>query len=474
MERRLRVMSALALVVVAGSAHAQTAPDTSAAFVAAPAAVVPLTLPDAVRLALLRSPDLERAGYTVAQRALDVREAEAAGDPALSVSVGPTLRLSRTYGTNFFGIPQPGDSLGAVTLGVGNRVVFGVSAGVNLDLPILDGGVRRANREAAARILDAARLDLSRTAEDVARLAAAQYVQALQSDALVSVEDTSLAADRALLRRVQAEYDVGNRDIGDVLQQQAAIAQGEVRLATVRRNAAVARLGLRQSLRLPPGTELALDPSAAGDIPLPSLDVPALVARAFRERTDLTAQAVRIEAARFDVRAARAGRAPNLSLGAQAGTSYSSFDDNRGAFGQVFDVNPNSSVGLTLAVPILDRGRTRRAVERAEVAVADNGAFLEQRQLQVASDVETAVLDVVAAQARLDASEAGVAAARQALAANEARYRVGAGVFLDVLDARRQLVRAASDAATARFDLLLARIAVAYQTGALGAALVGR
>ncbi len=472
--RPFSLLSALALFSLIGPAAAQTPADTAVAFVAAPAGVVALTLPDAVRLALVRSTDLERAGYTVAQRALDVREADAAGDPTLSVSAGPTFRLSRTYETDFFGIPTPGDSLGAVTLGVGNRAIFGVSAGANFDLPLLDGGARRANREAAARVLDAARLDLSRTAEDVARVAASQYVQALQSDALVSVEDTSLAADRALLRRVQAEYDVGNRDIGDVLQQQSAIAQGEVRLATARRNAAVARLGLRQSLRLPPGTRLALDPNADGAIPLPSLDVPALVAEALRERADLTAQAVRIEAARFDVRAARAGRAPNLSLGAQAGTSYSSFDDNRGAFGQVFNVNPNTSVGLTLSVPILDRGRTRRAVERAEVVVADNGAFLEGRQLQVASDVETAVLDAVAAQARLDASEAGVAAARQALAANEARYRVGAGVFLDVLDARRQLVRAASDAATARFDLLLARIAVAYQTGALGAALVGQ
>lgn len=468
----MRPLSLLSLLVLlAGPAVAQVASDTL--FAEAPRGAVALTLPEAVRIALLRSPDLERAGYSVQQRALDVREADAAGDPALSVSAGPTLRLSRTYQTDFFGIPQPGDSLGAVRqLGVGSRAVFGVSGGVNLDLPLLDGGVRRANREAARRVLDAARLDYSRTAEDVARLAASQYVQALQADALVSVEDTSLGADRALLRRVQAEYDVGNRDIGDVLQQQAAIAQGEVRLATARRNAGVARLGLRQSLRLPPGTALALDPAADTAIPLPTLDVAALVAQAFADRADLTAQAVRIEAARIDVRAARAGRAPNLSLGASAGTSYSSFDDNRGAVGQVFNVNPNTSVGLTLSVPILDRGRTRRAVERAEVAVADNGAFLEQRQLQVASDVETAVLDVVAAQARLAASEAGVAAARQALAANDARYRVGAGVFLDVLDARRQLVRAASDAATARFDLLLARIAVAYQTGALGSALV--
>ena len=136
-------------------------------------------------------------------------------------------------------------------------------------------------------------------------------------------------------------------------------------------------------------------------------------------------------------------------------------------------MNPSSSVGLTLSIPILDQGRTRRAVERAEVFVADADAALDLQRLRVAADVETAVLDVEAAQARLVAAQRAVAAARKARAAAEARYGVGAGIFLDVLDARRTLVQAETDVASARYDLLLGRIAVAYQTGLLADALVG-
>ncbi len=433
-----------------------------------------LTLGDAVRLALTRSLDVERAGYAVALRALDVRAADAAGDPELSVSAGPTLRYARGYETDFFGIPDSTGGTPGVELGTGGEVSLGVTAGVQLSLPLYDGGARRAGRQAAERVLEASRRDRDRTAETVANQAATQFVQVLQAQDLVRVEESGLASDRALLARVRAEYDVGNRSLGDVLQQQAALAQGQQRLATARRNEAVARVLLRQALRLPTGTPLALVPPAdsLASLAPPALGVDALVRLALNERADLDAQVALLEAARFDIRAARAGRSPTLSLGGSAGTAFNSLDDNRGPLAQVVDVNPSASVGLTLGIPILDGGRTRRAVERAEVLVADADAVLDLQRLRVAADVETAVLDVEAAEARLAAAADGVAAAREALAASEARYSVGAGIFLDVLDARRTLLQAETDVTTARYDLLLGRIAVAFQTGLLGDALV--
>ncbi|MEP0548168.1 MAG: TolC family protein [Rhodothermales bacterium] len=466
--RALAFLALIAGLVVPLEGAAQVAPaapyDTTAA--------VGLTLGDAVRLALTQSVELERAGYTVALRALDLRAARAAGDPELSVSGGPAVRYARGYATDFFGNPDDTDpEFDLVTEG---ETSAGVTASAQFSLPLFDGGARRANRRAAERVLDAARLDLDRAAEDVASQAATQYLQVLQFADIVRVETTNLEAERALLDRVQAEYDVGNRNISDVLQQRAAIALGEQRLATARRNEAVARLGLRQTLRLPPGTPLDLAP-APDDLltrPLLDLDVAELVALAFAERPDLDAQALLVEAAGFDIRAARAGRYPNLSLGGSAGTSFNTLDDNSGFGGQFFDVNPNTSAGLTLSIPILDQGRTRRAVERAQVLVSDADAALDLQQLRVAADVETAVLDVEAAAARLAAATEAVAAAREALAATEARYRVGAGIFLDVLDARRVLVQAETDVAAARYDLLIGRIAVAYQTGLLGEALV--
>ena len=479
---RLLVLAALAAVASGPGAVAQVVPEVVGGAPAragsAADSVLALTLGDAVRLALTRSLELERAGYTVDLRGLELRDAQAARDPELTVTASPTVRVARSYVTDFFGIPQPGDSLGldpaAFRLGTETQVNFAASVGAQLSLLLYDGGAVRARRQAAEQVLEAARRDRDRTAEDVANQTAAQYLQVIQFADLVAVEETNLDADRQLLDRVQAEYDVGNRNLGDVLQQRAAIAQGEQRLATARRNEGVARLGLRQLLRLPVGTPLALAPAPDELLRLPTsdLDVAALVVQATEARADLEAQESLVEAARFDIEGARTGRSPVVSLGTSAGTSYNTFDDNRGPFGQVFDANPNTSVGLTLSVPILDQGRTRRAVERAEVFLSDADAVLELQRLRVAADVETAVLDAQAAAARLAAASEGVVAAREALAAAEGRYAVGAGIFLDVLDARRTLVQTEADVATARTDLLTARVAVAYQAGLLGDALV--
>ncbi|MAS55223.1 MAG: hypothetical protein CMJ44_11490 [Pimelobacter sp.] len=283
----LRVLPLL-IAAASGPAMAQEPPTT-------PETPIELSLDEAVALAVVRSLDLQRAGYTVDLQALDLREAEAAGDPELSVSGGPTVRLSRGYETDFFGLP---DSLGGggPELGVGSEASLGASVGASLNLPLFDGGARRARRRAASQALDAARLDRDRAVEDVVRETAADYLDVLRGAALVAVEDTNLAADRALLDRVRAEYDAGNRNLGDVLQQEAAIAQGEQRLATARRNEAVARLNLRQDLRLPRGTALDLAPVADAvlDLPARDLDVDALVALAFEERDDLDAQSARI------------------------------------------------------------------------------------------------------------------------------------------------------------------------------------
>ena len=134
----LRVLPLL-IAAASGPAMAQEPPTT-------PETPIELSLDEAVALAVVRSLDLQRAGYTVDLQALDLREAEAAGDPELSVSGGPTVRLSRGYETDFFGLP---DSLGGggPELGVGSEASLGASVGASLNLPLFDGGARRATRQ---------------------------------------------------------------------------------------------------------------------------------------------------------------------------------------------------------------------------------------------------------------------------------------------------------------------------------------
>lgn len=431
---------------------------------------ISLTLGETVRLALARSTELARAGYTVDLQGLELDGARAADDLELSITTSSTLRYDRGYQTDFFGNPD-GGAPGLITVGERSGAV---STGLQFSLPVYDGGARAANRRAAERALDAGRHNRDRTAEDVASQAATQYLGVLEFEALVAVEEASLAAGRVLLERVEAEFAAGNRNRVDALQQRASIALGEQRLAAARRNYGVAILSLRQTLRLPVGTVLTLAPAPDFIPGLPAIDTDLneLLTVAIAARSDLSAQAAMVEAARHDLRVARAGRFPVLSLSGSVGTRFNSRDDISRFGGQFFDVNPNASLGLSISLPVFEGGRTSRAVERSRVVLSDIDAVLELQQRGVVAAVETAVLDAEAATAVLNSANEAATAAREALSASEERYGVGAGIFLDVLDARRTLVQAEADLVTARYDLLNSRVLLAYHTGGLGYVLV--
>jgi len=453
-------------------ALAAESPTLAAQSPASTESALALTLGDAVALALTRSAELERAGYSVDLQDLEVASARAADDLQLSLSAGSSFSYARGYRTDFFGNPDATSA--GFQIPTDGRQSRGLTTSAQVTLPVFDGGARAANRRAAEHALDAGRHDEERTADNVANQAATQYLRALQAEELVRVEEASLEAGRVLLERVEAEFDAGNRNLVDVLQQRAAIATGEQRLANVRRNRGVTRLELRQLLRLPPGTELELA-AVPDDLPgLPSTneDIAALVEQALGARPDLAAQASAIEAARQDIGFARAGRFPTLSITGSVGSSFNSLDDNRPFGGQFLDVNPRASLGLSISLPVLDGGRTGRATERARLFLRDADAVLGIQERNVSAAVETAVLDAEAADAVLNAATEAVSAAREAFAASEARYGAGSGIFLDVLDARRTLVQSEADVVSAQYDLLISRILLAYHTGSLRDVLV--
>jgi outer membrane protein len=95
-------------------------------------------------------------------------------------------------------------------------------------------------------------------------------------------------------------------------------------------------------------------------------------------------------------------------------------------------------------------------------------AFEEQdlRQ-QVSLEVRRAVLDRESAQAQLEASQARVAASRQAPEATERRYDAGVATLFEVTQARADFVDATSNVVSARYTLLFQDRVLDYYTGAL-------
>lgn len=173
---------------------------------------------------------------------------------------------------------------------------------------------------------------------------------------------------------------------------------------------------------------------------LPS-DLPATV---LLQRPDVRAAEQQLQAAAFDVGAARAARFPRLTLTANAGTRAPELDGLFKAGTGFFSLVPQ------LDLPLLDGGARAAQVEVTQAsrrqAMASYEATLQAAFREVADAL--AVRDSLAE--RLAAQQAQVQAALDAQTRAEAGYRLGAFSQLELLDAQRTFSSASQGLVTLR------------------------
>ena len=174
-------------------------------------------------------------------------------------------------------------------------------------------------------------------------------------------------------------------------------------------------------------------------------DIPAgLPATALLQRPDLRAAEQQLQAAAFDVGAARAARFPRLTLTASAGQRSAELDGLLRSGSGFFSLLPS------LDIPLFDAGARQAQVEvtqatRREV-MANYEATLQSAFREVADAL--AVRDSLAE--RLAAQAAQVEAAERSLSLADQSYRLGATSQLELLDAQRQLATARQGLVTLR------------------------
>lgn len=169
-----------------------------------------------------------------------------------------------------------------------------------------------------------------------------------------------------------------------------------------------------------------------------------LPAEVLLQRPDLRAAEQALQAAAFDVGAARAARFPRLTLTASAGTRSPELDGLFRSGSGFWSLLPQ------IDLPLFDAGARAAQVEANEAgrrqALASYEATLQSAFREVADAL--AVRDSLAE--RLAAQQAQVAAAAQALRIAEDSYRLGASSQLELLDAQRQLAAAQQGLVTLR------------------------
>lgn len=403
-----------------------------------------ITLQDAIRIALAQNSTVRFARNSLALDSLTIRQARNAFLPNLSASSSASQAVANGSGGN----------------------PFSASVGVSSGVTLYNGGQNRNILSQARTNAAASSAELGRSRQSVVFAVASDYLALITQQEQLRVQQENLTAQEQELTQLQEFVRRGTRPIGDLYQQQAAVASTRLAMANARRATEVAKVNLIQELVLDPRLDYAFATPTDTATPRPQpFNLDSLISVAFQQRVDLRAQALRVQAAQTEIAIAQGGRMPVVTGSAGYGTGYNSGND--ASFATQLNQRRGGSVGVGVSVPILDRGAVSIAKQRAQVQLENELLTMRDLEQSVALDVRRAYLDYLSAGEQLAAANAQQQAAALSLQAAQSRYRVGLATLVEVTLARASLIQAESAVVSARSSLVFQQALMSYYTGVL-------
>lgn len=411
-----------------------------AAFLCAPATA--LTLAEAITLALERNPSLAVEQGKLAEAEADLRTARAA--------LLPRFSLSASYNRLNDDRLSPA---GAMLTGPGlfARETFAGALGRHT---LFDGGRTGAGIRGASLGIEAQQAALGVAREETAYQVSQAYYRVLEARALVEVANAGLARQREFEQLTGVLFRAGRATRLDGMKAEAQRVDAE---RTAQRAEEVAQLALVLLRRaLGTGMDERLDPTdRLPEGPHTPKGAAALSALALAANAELARLDRQLEQAREQVAAARAGRAPEVSLQG----SYGYRDRDVGGSAQEW------TLGVFASWTLFDGGATAGQIAKAQARVAQLEDTRRAAEIAVQADVQEALSAWRSAQADEQAAARLRAANAEALKAALTLYRSGKATGLDVLTAQTDLTRAEGARAQALTAYAIARARLVRLTG---------
>ena len=316
-----------------------------------------------------------------------------------------------------------------------------------LSQPLYDWSRWQRLEQAKLGIADA-ELALQQAYQDLLLRVSDTYFGVLAAEDALTVTEGEKASVAAQLEAAKRNFELGNATVTDTYEAQARYDLVVAQELQQQQNLDVLRGQLTQIIGQPPEALAELPASVPLPAPQPArLD--AWTAQAESASLDVARAQLHTQMAQQDIRIARGGHYPTLSLHATSGNASKS---NRQAAGSRA---ADTTIGLVLSVPIYSGGGVSSQVtEKVQLEQKARNDYQAARR-QAAQSARQHYGGVMTGLARIRALEAGEKSNRAAVQANQTGYEIGVRINLDVLHAQQQLYAAQRELAQARNTTLL-------------------
>jgi outer membrane protein TolC len=417
----------------------------------------PLTIQNAVNLALEKNRDLQVSNLENQKAAAGVREARGHALPTVAASAQYQYFFQKQVSFlpgSFIGLGD--DQLAAIRVGGENAVV----GGLNVSQPILQAGIRSGIRaaRAAGQVTAAAGAEVrAAVITDVKKA----YLDVLITQEKLRLQQQSIVRNEQALKDARSLLAQGRASRVDTLRAFVSLENLRPEVIRLTNGIEIAKTVLKRVIGLDESESITLQDSLRYDPAAPVRGTEGAYAQALAARPEVQRLALTEQWHAQRVAGQSAERLPKLWV---VGSVLSQSQANNFRLGD-YHWPVSSFAGLQLNVPIFSGFRTVAKVQQAQITRQQTEKQLENLRELVRAQVKVSTSGVEEARRRIEVQQQTVATAELGYRITRDRWKQGIASRLDVSDAELLLTQAKSNYLQAVYDYLTAGVALDQALG---------
>jgi len=315
------------------------------------------------------------------------------------------------------------------SLGKTNGTSDYYSTGFSLSQTLYDFGKTPTQVKIQNLTLDASRLDLKNTTDQIILTVKQAYYGVVQAKYNVLVAEDTVKQTQQHLEQAKSFYEVGTKPKFDVTKAEVDLSTAKLNLIRNENAYRISIVNLNNAMGIPDAPEYSLDETMS--FVKYEITLEDALSKAYRNRPDLKSIVARRESAERSIDLAKTGYYPVLN--GNAGYTWS---------GEEFPLDHGWNVGATLSFPLFSGFLTKYQVEEAKANLNVFKANEESLKQLIFLEVQEAYLTLRAAEEAIPTAKLGVEQAQENLDIANGRYAAGVGNPIEVTDAEVGLANA--------------------------------
>lgn len=398
-----------------------------------------LTLEECLQYAEAHNFSIQSANINISTSELNLKQAK--------LNIAPTVSATATQNVNF----------GNYEKSVGWGGNYGINAGMTLF-----NGLSNANKIKQSKLgVEQSQLQLESNKNYIRISVIQAFLAVMMNEELLNYQQQVLNSSNEQVEQGKQRLEVGQILESDYKMLQAQYTSDLYNIENTKNNIQSNYLTLKNLLSIDPATNLSIVSPDSATL-FKSLDLPSLqelIERSTNYLPELKMSENDITSAEYDVKIQKANYYPTLTANAGISTGYigSNLTSPNTGWGTQLWHGLGENIGLSLNIPIYQRGSVRNSVKMAEYRVAQLELEQKETEYQVNQDLQKSYLDVTSAQNDFIAAEAKTDAYLANYKTYNMRFKYGSVTAVDLIQQQTNFLNQLNNYMQAKYSYVLRR-----------------